>query len=311
MRGVGFLVLLLAVTGCELVGGIETRRVVDGVNGSPSRWPDSLNARCTDGDELLDDCPGPGHAGHGQDGTYLVRVPAYQPDGDTVVDSVTGLQWEDASTNEELAAATAGKRCDDRNLAGHTDWRLPTRLELGSLMNYGSGLAFPGINPNATWTSTETAEVGTYWTGSFLDVEIDADSGKSEAFVLCVRGPPFEGSFENLGDSLRDGRTGLEWQRERYTEQLAWLDALDHCEGLDLSGSSDWRLPSAKELLTLVADDQQPAPGLAADEDGLFWSSSPLSNSPASARVIRFPEGVMGANNTTVVGYVRCVRGGT
>jgi hypothetical protein len=75
-----------------------------------------------------------------------------------------------------------------------------------------------------------------------------------------------------VDDTVFDRCTGLEWQRSTadtnddqvYTtvavgggvfeseDGLEWSDALAYCEGLDYAGHSDWRLPNAMELQSIV-----------------------------------------------------------
>jgi hypothetical protein len=74
-------------------------------------------------------------------------------------------------------------------------------------------------------------------------------------YVRYVRGNPAYGvnDFEDLGDgTVADHATGLVWQKGDSGEGMEWEDALSYCEGLELSGSDDWRLPDAKELHSIV-----------------------------------------------------------
>ena len=49
-----------------------------------------------------------------------------------------------------------------------------------------------------------------------------------------------------------DNNTGLMWQQTIPTKEYTWEDAGSYCDGLTYAGYSDWRLPSPKELLTIV-----------------------------------------------------------
>lgn len=62
------------------------------------------------------------------------------------------------------------------------------------------------------------------------------------------------GRFTVATLTARDTTTGLMWQRGFQPAQFGGLganSATGYCEALTLDGYSDWRLPSAKELLTL------------------------------------------------------------
>ena len=49
-------------------------------------------------------------------------------------DAKSGLTWQNPPAGEKLEWDEAKKYCDNLNLAGHTDWRLPTIDELRSLV---------------------------------------------------------------------------------------------------------------------------------------------------------------------------------
>jgi hypothetical protein len=103
------------------------------------------------------------------------NLAAYTDNGDgTVTDKVTGLMWQQAVTAAPYSWSDARSQCSTVSLGGHADWRLPSRIELLSLVDLGaSGTAtnvtyFPGIpaapaavfwtssplanNPSAAWT---------------------------------------------------------------------------------------------------------------------------------------------------------------
>ncbi|XXT25569.1 DUF1566 domain-containing protein [Sorangium sp. So ce429] len=85
-------------------------------------------------------CPGPGEPFFGQDGNYLIDVPSYA-DGDGVVtDSVTGLVWEKVIEDVSFEHVGALEHCAalaEAEVGGRTDWRLPTRREIVSLLDFG------------------------------------------------------------------------------------------------------------------------------------------------------------------------------
>ncbi len=123
----------------------------------------------------------------------------------TITDTCTGLMWtattQDANgdlmfTFEDMVTwKEALKFCEDRDLAGHTDWRLPNRRELESLAeftdnNNGVNNRFSLVAPHLYWSSTtDITSPGSAWFvefgqgGSFVD-----STTKFATFhVLCVR----------------------------------------------------------------------------------------------------------------------------
>ena len=77
----------------------------------------------------------------------------------TVTDTETGLMWQ----QDESGAMTweeALNYCEDLDLAGYEDWRLPNRNELQSIVDYTrfnpamDRTAFPGAMSSGYWSST-------------------------------------------------------------------------------------------------------------------------------------------------------------
>ena len=74
-------------------------------------------------------------------------------------------------------------------------------------------------------------------------------------YIMYVRGNSDYGinDFEDNGDgTITDNSTGLMWMQADNGEGLTWKDALSYAENSDYAGYSDWRLPNAKELQSIV-----------------------------------------------------------
>ena len=81
-------------------------------------------------------------------------------------------------------------------------------------------------------------------------------------FVRYVRGNPDYGVndfVDNNDDTITDRATGLMWTKAdsgileaKKNGALNWEEALEWAEGLTAAGFSDWRLPDAKELQSIV-----------------------------------------------------------
>ncbi len=131
-------------------------------------------------------------------------------------------------------------------------------------------------------------------------------------------------SYTDLGnDIVRDNVTGLEWQKENAPSTYTWEQALSYCENLSLGGHSDWRLPTIKELSTLV-DSSIPYPGptidtnyfpdTATDYPADYWSSTNVSYNNLEAWFVDFANGYVlfkgkGHLQNNTYAYVRAVRG--
>jgi len=98
-------------------------------------------------------CPSRTEAFYGQDAQYAGNAPSYADNGNgTVMDLVTGLTWQQSpDTNgdgvididDKLSFSEARNYCENLELAGKADWRLPDIKQLYSL------ISFNGIDPSA------------------------------------------------------------------------------------------------------------------------------------------------------------------
>ncbi|HUT36582.1 MAG TPA: DUF1566 domain-containing protein [Planctomycetota bacterium] len=93
--------------------------------------------------------------------------------------------------------------------------------------------------------------------GRIKGYPVGATMGRREKtyYVMYVRGNPDYGrnDFHDNGDgTITDRATGLVWQKADSGKGMNWQDALAYAEGLNLGGHSDWRLPSVKELQSIV-----------------------------------------------------------
>lgn len=145
-------------------------------------------------------------------------------------------------------------------------------------------------------------------------------NGEKTFYVLYVRGNPDYGQnnfTDNQNATLTDNATGLTWQQADSGSGMDWQAALNYCEALNLAGSSDWRLPNAKELQSIVDYSRSPAttnsPAIdpifnvtaITDEAGqtdypFYWSSTTHADSSgrgASAAYVAFGRALGYMNN--------------
>jgi hypothetical protein len=113
----------------------------------------------------------------GQDGFYHKGCPMAgrfvdNADG-TVTDNCTGLMWQKETAPGDYTWQQALKYCQDLNLGGQSDWRLPNVRELQSLSDYGG--RDPAIDPvfgadsSFYWASTSSAKLPDYAWGVHLN----------------------------------------------------------------------------------------------------------------------------------------------
>jgi hypothetical protein len=119
------------------------------------------------------------------------------------------------------------------------------------------------------------------------------------------------GRYTIANGTVYDTKTKLTWQQAVPSSAYTWADARAYCSGLSLVGTG-WRLPTAKELQTIV-DESRTNPSIdpnafPSTPSSFFWSSSPVAGSSSSAWDVDFGYGstyVVVVSNTYAV---RCVR---
>jgi hypothetical protein len=132
------------------------------------------------------------------------------------------------------------------------------------------------------------------------------------AFVVAGRAAAPAGRYTMANGEVYDSKTRLAWQQQSSSSMYTQADAVSHCATLSLNGAT-WRLPTMKELLTIVDLSVAP-PGPTIDSAvfpgtpaAYFWSSTLYSGTPGSAWSVLFIYGFSYGNNVSDMSYVRCV----
>lgn len=248
------------------------------------------------GDDSIISKPKPGEPFFGQDAHYQGNQPSYtNHQNGTISDNITGLMWA-SSMDEKMTYDEAFKKAGESKLGGYTDWRIPTIKELYSLILFSGKVGKqqasklfidteyfnqPLGNVSAgereidaqTWSATQYKGVtmrnnATVFGVNFIDGRIKGypmfNRRKGEAkklFVRLVRGNPNYGTniFVDNGDgTITDKATSLMWQKADDGIARDWKDALAYAENAEMAGYTDWRLPNAKELQSIVDYSRSP-----------------------------------------------------
>jgi hypothetical protein len=228
-------------------------------------------------------------------GSGLPNPASYTDLGNGVVhDNVTCLDWDKtAGASGDFTANQA--YCDNlatTSFAGYGDWRLPTRVEMASIVDFTkSGDALDSIfgkqpsgyfRTGSAWYETvlgingNTGTMARRWIynmGSGLTSNNYFPT--SAAVTFCVRGngageavdalamePPNHYTISN--GEVTDNYTGLIWEQTYSSASMAWSGAAGYCSGLSLNGHA-WRVPSLNELASIVDEgrvgNNKPSPG--------------------------------------------------
>lgn len=137
--------------------------------------------------------------------TAFASVPRYSVNtsgGNTVLDALTLLEWEQvAANNQGTTWQQALAHCEELDLAGHQDWRLPNVLELSSVIDETQSA--PAINTTyfvdfvngGYWTSTsDPSRPDSAYVVYFNNIDtvvgrggVESQGKTSAGYVLCVR----------------------------------------------------------------------------------------------------------------------------
>jgi Protein of unknown function (DUF1566) len=237
-----------------------------------------------------------GDAFYGQDANYSGNKPSYTNNEDgTITDNVTGLMWE-KDMGEKITFEEAYSKANNSSLGGYTDWRVSSLKEVYSLIlftgqvkgaqaidlfidtdYFNQPLGDVSIGEREidaqTWSSTEYVGLTmnadeTVFGVNFVDGRIKGypkykkkTGNANTMYFRMVRNNTEYGKnkFVDNGDgTVSDNATGLMWQKADDGNGRDWEDSLEYAENLELATYSDWRLPNAKELQSIVDYSRSP-----------------------------------------------------
>ncbi|MBN1769682.1 MAG: DUF1566 domain-containing protein [Deltaproteobacteria bacterium] len=337
-------------------------------------WPpsDTNQRTCYDDSTALGACPGtPGtatceatpfcgqDAQYGWDTThgYVERWTSSGVAEPVVRDRVTGLQWMAcaaghsgstcAGTAPLMTWDAAVSYCEALSWNGDSDWRLPSRFELLSIVDFGRSVApmidtavFPNAPSTHYWTIDSDADAdpagSTATTYAFNTGYLASRAKTNSASVRCVRSEAAGGlpvirfrrdDPTGTGQPIvRDAVTGLVWQGcvagrtggacTGSATLTNWRTALDYCQDLAWAGFDDWYLPDLREIVSIV-DPLRDAPAVRTDVFpstalGATHSSTTNALIPTASWTGDSNAGRHGSRSKTAAAaaYIRCVRVG-
>jgi hypothetical protein len=268
------------------------------------------------------------------------NAPSYtlNPQDGSLTDNVTGLIWEGTVDPGDYSQDQASRYC----VVKGGGWRLPTRIELISLLDFSVSNpnpnppsdAAPGSPPDPStlhpmingmfrntpaekfWTSSHKANDTTVgWAVGFDFGNTRQKTATDTYRVRCVRRSsqcsPTGYEVQAANGTVLDLSTGLTWQRG-IAPHNDWTTVSTYCS--DTFGG-EWRLPSLTELQTLV-DETKESPSInvgafpcsPADSTDFFWTATQYAGDPNWAYYTTFIHGHADIEPVTTSYWVRCVR---
>ncbi len=284
---------------------------------------------CYDSDGHQIPCTGTGQDGETRSGLPW-PVSRFTPAGRRVVDRLSGMMWpRDAGlmpfpltwdeATERIAAFNA------EGWDGYSDWRLPTRSELFTLVSHArinpalpAGHLFANVFSGYYWTATSCSRYprqawyvhlgggrlfrgmkhGSYLVWPVRDGRLKDEEERGEQ--------PSEEPirFQHREEAVLDRSTGLLWHVPALNGNgtTTWQAALDRVKEVNRRralGYQDWRLPNVRELESLI-DPGSHSPAIYPDNplaeelgDG-YWSSTTSVYNTAYGWVIYMQNGEVG-----------------
>ena len=181
----------------------------------------------------------------------------------TVIDANTSLWWQSVPWGAAMNQADARAFCDNLSLATRSDWRLPTRTEMQTTIDFTANApaASPlllNTNGRLFWTLTPSvAQSGAYWTIDGTSGAATDHNANSTFFARCVRTDVTGSSTQNrfvlnvAGLTVTDTMTNRIWLRAANPSYLTSSAAQTAC-GSETKVGGGWRVPEVTEMLSLI-----------------------------------------------------------
>jgi len=289
----------------------------------------------------------------GQEGDFGVSIVQVRDNIDNIVTDInTRLIWQDNNDTRSITKEynEAKNYCRDLVTPYSSEWRLPTRNELLTLVDYAK------VAPSMSDSFRYTIADGKYWTSTIKYGDTSSawlvafgngttssvDNVNSKENVRCVidsvdtNGSNFylnssyikpTGTYEASDFVTDTNGTYLLIQDDIDAGTLTYTyeEAKSYCEALVLNDGSnnyfsDWRLPTIKELTTIIDDtvgtSTTPAidthfENVKASAGSRYWSVTSDASNVDKAWAISFEYGTHELDLKSNSNYIRCVSRGS
>jgi hypothetical protein len=192
--------------------------------------------------------------------------------------------------------------CKQLRLGGYNDWRMPNMKEGHTIAHYAAARPtidtryFKDVDPGipgygdrgkgGMWAGPIAPDHNNSgWHLGFIDGHFMGYPRGGYKTTRCVRADDMGGYFlpdyiVNGDGTVTENVAKLMWVQETKSGLLDWEEALQYCGDLQFAGYGDWKLPSNKEMTSIV-DLTKQKPALDAkvfpdtDYKAFYWSRTP------------------------------------
>jgi formylglycine-generating enzyme required for sulfatase activity len=128
----------------------------------------------------------------------------------------------------------------------------------------------------------------------------------------CLANAP-AGRYAVANGTVYDSQTRLTWQQGIPATMFTMANAAAYCGGLSATLAGTWRVPTVKELQTIVDYSKVTGPmidsnAFSGTPSARFWSMSGVADNSSYEWYVSFADGTTSSDANSKSYYVRCVR---
>ena len=252
------------------------------------------------------------------------NAPRFEVLGNGVVqDNLTGLQWTQCTAGQDGSACTNGSPASmtwaqaltyakQFNALGYFDWRLPSIVELQSLMDVGKysptidTAYFPTPSQSVAWTSTTSnGDANAAWVLNFLYGNTGTSAKTDGRHVRLVRGGKHLSRFV-AGSDAQPEAFGFTPQTNVPLSVVRW-DGPIFVHGLSAGAVTGIGVKGAASSRYAVGDPSAPnytrTPGSVVNGDGVYVRHISAATPGTTTRTTLIIGGVSATFTTTTAGF--------
>ena len=260
---------------------------------------------------------------YGQSPRFSYLEQSLSESGGMVSESVSGLIWQQAipesyggcAGGTECTLTEAQNYCENLNLGGYDDWKLPSAFDFPAIANFETSSHLDSLftsHDNVSFWAAEGLVFSTYdgtMTGGHLKAQVKCvrDSGNGTCAVCGGINSTYEGIKEPYTLITSFGSLHVFWYFDNLTSTQSWEDALATCQGVNINGLNKMRLPTVNELISLISTAESNSLIKGFKNGTAAWTSTTWNNDPTKAYIVDFSTISLSTDLKTNNNHVICV----